>query len=249
MGAGGSAGTTAVTMSSGCGTEPAPEGDGSIEVDGMGRTYIVELPAGYDQNAAYPLILGFHGAGLDAQGFRGYFDLGTAAGDEAIVAYLDALGNPTGWQYNRDIPFAEAVLMQLKSQYCIDEARVFATGHSSGGYFTNALGCRLGDQLRAIAPVSGGAAVRTMCEGMPAAWIAHGASDNIVPTSEGQGARDFWAEHNGCDTSMSTPVDPSPCVAYSGCSANAPVHYCEYEGQHGPPMFAVEALWTFFRSL
>ena len=247
-GTAGSGSATAV-KSSGCGMAAAPAGDTSIEVDGMSRTYLVELPPGYDPDVAYPLILGFHGAGLDAKGFRGYFDLGAVAGDEAVIAYLDALGNPTGWQYNRDIPFAEATLAQLKSQYCIDEARVFATGHSSGGYFTNALGCRLGDQLRAIAPVSGGAALRTMCTGMPAAWIAHGDDDTIVATTEGQGARDFWAEANGCDTGMSMPVEPMPCVTYAGCSPEAPVRYCEYPGSHSPPSFAVEALWAFFRGL
>src|SRR5262245_2235183 len=236
-------------MSAGCGKDPAPAGTVNLDVGGMARLYIVDLPMNYDKTKAYRLVMAFHGAGLAAQSFKSFFKLTSKVGSEAIVAYLEALGNPTGWNYNRDLPYFDAVLTQLKMQYCIDESRVFATGHSSGGYFTNALGCQRGDVLRAIGPFSGGAAFKSNCQDKVAAWITHGGMDNIVDTMEGRDARDFGAEQSGCDTSMSMPVEPSPCVTYAGCDPINAVHYCECPGDHNLPSFGVQAVWAFFKAL
>lgn len=236
-------------MSAGCGKEPAPGGTVDLEVDGMARLYIVDVPASYDINKPYRLIMAFHGAGLAAQSFRSFFKLTPATQDEAIVAYLEALGNPTGWDYKRDIPYFDAVATQLKAQYCVDESRIFATGHSSGGYFTNALGCQRGNVLRGIGPFSGGAAFTANCQDHVAAWISHGNMDNIVPTMEGRSARDLWAKQSACDPSQPMPVEPEPCVTYAGCDPDNPVHYCEYDGDHNLPSFGVQAVWSFFKAL
>jgi polyhydroxybutyrate depolymerase len=236
-------------MSAGCGKDPPAGGSVDMDVDGMARLYIVDPPEGYDKSKPYRLIMAFHGAGLAAASFKSFFKLTPAVGGEAIIAYLEALGDPTGWEYKRDMPYFDAVLAQLESQYCIDASRVFATGHSSGGYFTNALGCQRGEVLRAIGPFSGGAAFTSGCKDKVAAWIAHGAMDDIVPTSEGRDARDAWAKQSGCDTAMSLPVEPTPCVTYAGCDASQPVHYCEYEGDHNLPKFGIQAVWSFFKAL
>jgi poly(3-hydroxybutyrate) depolymerase len=68
-------------------------------------------------------------------------------GDEAIVVHADALGAPTSWNNQADVPFFDALLAELTSSLCIDTERVFATG----GFFTNTLGCQSGDVPRAIA--------------------------------------------------------------------------------------------------
>jgi polyhydroxybutyrate depolymerase len=248
--AGGStAGAAPTMMSSGCGKDPAAAGEHDLEVGGKARLYIVDLPENYDKTKPYRLITAFHGAGLAAASFKSFFKLTPAVGGEAIVAYLEALGDPTGWDYQRDMPYFDAVLTEIETQFCIDESRVFATGHSSGGYFTNALGCQRGDVLRAIAPISGGAAFTSNCKDKVAAWIAHGAMDNIVPTDEGRDARDLWTKQSSCDADMPMPVEPESCVTYAGCDANNPVHYCEYEGDHNLPKFGTRALWTFFQAL
>jgi polyhydroxybutyrate depolymerase len=237
--------------SGGCGAA-AESGERMIATpDGM-RTYLVELPDGYDPDTPTPLVFGFHGATTSGRLFAsaGYGNLGSTLGDYAILVYPDALGMPTAWEAERDVPFIDQVLDALLDELCVDETRVFATGHSSGGFFSNALGCERGERIRAIAPVSGGGPFvfggRT-CEGEVAAWIAHGAMDMTVELMYGTDSRDFWTDASGCDLASSSPTDPDPCVAYTCDDADHPVVYCEYTGGHEWPRFAPAGISTFFR--
>jgi poly(3-hydroxybutyrate) depolymerase len=237
--------------SGGCGTA-AESGERTIATpDGM-RTYLVQLPTGYDPDTPAPLVFGFHGATTSGRLFAsaGYGNLGSTLGDWAILVYPDALGMPTQWEAKRDVPFIDLVLDALEAELCVDEARVFATGHSSGGFFSNAVGCERGERFRAIAPVSGGGPFvfggRT-CEGEVAAWIAHGSMDDIVDPMLGRDSRDFWAEANGCDLASSSATPPDPCVAYTCENTEHPVVWCEYGGAHEWPRFAPQGISTFFR--
>jgi poly(3-hydroxybutyrate) depolymerase len=245
--AGADAGPPPGTASEGCGTAPAPAGTVNLQVGSTQHLYIVGLPSSYDENQPYPLLMAFHGASIGAEFFRSFFNLAPAAGEEAIIVYLEANGGQ--WDYNRDLPYLDEVVSRLKAEYCIDEDRVFATGHSAGGYFSNAIGVRRTELLRAIAPISGGAQFRQDPDGTIAVWIAHGDADTIVQTSEGRSARDFWLEQNGCNANKSTPVEPSPCVSYADCAAGSPVHYCEFSGGHNIPTWAPQAVWDFFKAL
>jgi polyhydroxybutyrate depolymerase len=232
--------------SSGCGVEPAAAGSATMQVGGMERQYVVALPQAYDKSRPYPLILAFHGAGLSGPQFRNFFNLVTPVGADGIVVYPTGLGGQ--WDVRRDLPFVDALRMKLESSYCIDAQRVFATGHSNGAFFTNAIGCQRGDVLRAIAPMSGGQQQQaSACKGAPAVWISHGATDNIVATSYGRQTRDFWVKRNECDASMSMPVMPSPCLEYQGCTAGAPVRYCEYPGDHNLMANSAQSIWAFFK--
>ena len=233
---------------SGCGLDPIPSGSGTIQVGGMARTYQFSVPQGYNKSRNYPVVFGFHGAGVPASAFRTYFNMTQVVGPDAIVVYPEALGSPMAWNAQRDIPLFDALLTQFKAQYCIDDKRVFAAGHSSGGFFTHALGCQRGNVLRAIGPMSAGPPFGT-CVGQIAVWISQGNADPTVKPASGQMARDFWAKRNHCDTTMSKPVDPAPTVEYSGCDAGFAVRYCEYDGEHNLPSYAPKGIWDFFKSL
>lgn len=80
-------------------------------------------------------------------------------------------------------------------------------------------------------------------------FIAQGTMDMIYPLRAGRGTRDFWLRRNQCDSASSEAADPPPCVDYAGCSAGAPVRYCEYGGGHELPGFAASAVWSFFEAL
>src|SRR4051812_21072384 len=138
------------TQSSGCGLEPTPSGSGIIQVDGMDRTYQFSVPQSYDKNRHYPILFAFHGAGVPASAFRTYFNMTQVVGPDAIVVYPEALGSPMAWNPQRDLPLFDALLTQFKAQYCVDDKHVFAAGHSSGGYFTHAVGCQRGNVVRGI---------------------------------------------------------------------------------------------------
>ncbi len=94
---------------------------------------------------------------------------------EAIVVYMQGLKTPgqltdpeglrAGWQKekgdqnDRDLKFFDAVLLSLKTEYRIDERRIYSTGHSNGGGFTYLLWAERSETLAAVAP-SGSAALR-----------------------------------------------------------------------------------------
>ena len=256
-GASGSVGGGEVTPSAGCDSAPALEsGERSIEVGGETRTFILDLPSDYDESNPYPLLFGFHGRGFSAAEFRSasYGNLLSVAGDEAIVVHPDALGNPeAAWDVDSqvDVRFFDALLEELSDGLCVDEARVFAAGHSSGGYFTNLLGCERGDRLRAIAPVAGGGPFgdggAPDCAGPVSAWIAHAEDDETVLFQNGENSRDYWVESDDCDADSFDDVSPAPCVAYEGCSRGLAVNWCEYDGGHDWPSFAARGIWGFFQ--
>jgi poly(3-hydroxybutyrate) depolymerase len=242
--------------SSGCGQAPAFQG-GTYELDvgGLTRTFIVDIPSDYSQDERYPIVFGFHGRDFSGAEFRdaSYGDLLSAAGDAAILVHPDAT-EAGAWELDSqvDVEFFDAMLDVLSRGLCVDETRVFATGHSSGGYFTNVLGCQRGDVLRGIAPVAGGGPIidgeQPTCTGPVSAWIAHGEDDPTVPFLNGEGSLEYWLGSDGCDAESAESVEPDPCVAYS-CSAGFSVHWCAHAGGHDWPGFAAAGIWSFFESL
>lgn len=237
--------------SSGCGQLGSfSSGARTLQVDGVERSYVLDVPAAYAGNQPIPLVFAFHGATTSGALFRSAFygNLLSSMGDAAIVVHPDALGDPTAWDAAVDIAFFDALLAELGGNLCVDQARVFATGHSSGGFFTNTLGCLRGDVLRAIAPVSGGGPFGAAgCSGEVAVWLAHADNDETVPFDNGVRSRDRWLTVNGC-SDASVPAQPAPCVEYTGCSPGLPVRWCVYQDGHDWPDFGPEGIWGFFSS-
>jgi polyhydroxybutyrate depolymerase len=243
--------------SSGCG-QPAPaNGEQTLTIDGVERTFLLDLPDGYDPNVALPLVFGFHGATTSAMSFRSAFygNLLSAMSDEAIVVHPDALGDPTAWNNQADVPFFDAMLARLEQTVCVDQSRVFATGHSSGGFFSNTLGCQRGDVLRAIAPVSAGGPFGggAGCTGEVAVFLAHGENDMTVPFTTGEASRDGWLGRNGCEAAetaaTASPAADVECIDYGGCGDGLPVSWCVHQEGHSWADFLPEAIWGFFSSL
>jgi poly(3-hydroxybutyrate) depolymerase len=250
--------------SEGCGSAiMPPSGAQSMEVDGTTREFIVKLPANYDANRPYRLIFGWHGLGGSAMqvagGFGGGF-YGQATRSENSAVLIAGQGLPTmnangemggaGWPNTggRDVAFARKLVEFAQGHYCIDKSRIFSVGMSYGGIMSNTVGCQLGDVFRAIAPIAGAGPRtfgNTMCVGQVAAWIAHGNMDTVVSFDSGKASRDYWVMSNHCQ-SATTPVGPERCVAYEGCDAGHPVHWCEFDGEHTVPPFAADAIWSFF---
>jgi poly(3-hydroxybutyrate) depolymerase len=223
--------------------------DSSIQVTGMSASYIIDLPANYDKTRPYPLVMAFKGSSTTAEQLRGRLNLPAVAGSDAILLHPNCLGDAPSWLVSRDLPLFDTLLAQTLARYCVDERRVFAVGQGIGGYFANVLGCMRGDQLRAVAAFAPGVPPSYTCSGEVAAWMAQGKADTPTAVANGKTTSDFWGKRNGCDTTMSTPVDPSPCQEFVGCHARFPVRYCEYEGNLELPPFAGSGVWNFFKDL
>lgn len=232
--------------SAGCGKSDSPGSGNSftIDADGMSRSYIVASPSGYDANKPYKLVFAWHYLGGSASGIAlsGYYGLERMARGEAI--FVSSQGLNAGWGSPNDIPFATALVEWMKDNYCVDTTRIFSTGFSYGAIMSNRVGCSLGNEFRAIAPMSGSGPIgRGRCQGQVAALVTHGTSDAIVPFSGGQGSRDHWVMTNSCGG------DTSPdgaCVLYQGCDEGYPVKWCEYAGGHTQPRGAASLVWEFF---
>jgi poly(3-hydroxybutyrate) depolymerase len=241
--------------STGCGNAAAPTGviNGTIDAASLTRTYVLSVPEGYDPNTPIPLVFAWHGRGGNGTLARNYFGIEQQAAGGAIFVYPDGLQvdlGGTGWELqpgNRDLALFDALLAELAATYCIDEDRVFSTGHSFGGYFSNTLGCYRSDVLRAIAPVAGGGPHWPGCSGSVSAWLTHGINDAVVNFTEGENSRNHWLAADGCG-STTAAVSPSPCEAYDGCSAGTAVTWCPHGGGHEWPAFAAGGIWGFFAS-
>ena len=237
--------------SGGCGASP----DGlatTLTIGDQARSFVLALPDDYEPGKAYPLVFAWHGLGGSGALAASYFGLDGTAGSDAVVVYPSALvlpdyGGKTGWNLNPngyDFTFFDDLYTHLTDNLCIDEDRVFSTGHSFGGYMSNSMGCYRGHIFNAIAPVAGGPAFwYGTCSGSVSARVIHGSDDDVVALSEGQASVAHWRNSSGCSASTAATASAS-CVSFEDCSQD--VDWCEHGGEHEWPWFAASAVWDFF---
>lgn len=238
--------------------EPPESGLKTLAVDGEDRQYYLDLPSDYDPaGPAKPLIIGYHGTGGSYEAWLTNYRLRETVGDGAILVYPDARPNAAGtkqWDFADDFRMFEELLLHLPDNLVFDSNRVFVTGHSSGGGFTNEIGCRYGNRIRAIAPDAGGLTAFD-CVGAVAVLQIQGAKDSLVPPVIGQQAQRFWVLYNGFEIAGATPGAVAPCVDRAGgADTDYPVVWCLHqEGEgvtaHAWPSFANQAIWSFFQGL
>jgi polyhydroxybutyrate depolymerase len=231
----------------------------TIDVAGTKRAFILDVPDGVKPGAPVPLLFDFHGfrhSGAGVWNVSKFRDI--AARDPFVTVYPEglpvklgisgALWEGNGWEIgkidgNRDLAFVKAVLDDLERNYCIDEARVFSTGFSNGGFFSSLLGCAMSDRFAAVAPVSGGP-LNVKCVppyGIPI-LIHHGRLDDLIPPLRAHQSRDDWIRINECQGSTR-----NGCESYAECRHGAAVEYCEGDYGHTWPADATDRIWRFFR--
>jgi polyhydroxybutyrate depolymerase len=173
---------------------------------------------------------------------------------------------PADLDYIDDVALTLALVDELKSQYNLDETRIYATGFSNGGFFVQRLACEATDRLAAIATVGASLATDTlnacapngtipvlMINGMDdpsVAWYGSPESTPVAVTAA------FWSIVNGCDQKPSLTAQPDliddgthvHSEHYSNCQSDVEVILYAIEGGgHAWPMGnkAVQ-LWGLF---
>jgi polyhydroxybutyrate depolymerase len=252
--------------SSGCRLDTVAAGrrlSGHIEVGGVTRDYILDVPDSVRPHHPAPLLLDFHGFGhsgagvWDVSGFRA---LATTAGfitvyPEGLPVRLRIRGEELerpGWEMysiegNRDLALVRALLDDLERRYCIDRARIYSTGFSNGGFFSALLGCTMSDRIAAVAPVSGGP-LRVACtprRGVPI-LIHHGVRDELIPIAVARSARDDWLRVDQC-AAEEKESDGALCTRWNACRPGAVVEYCEEDVAHAWPPDATARVWEFLQ--
>ena len=247
--------------SAGCGKASPAVGKRMITTQGKNQSYWVAIPPSYDPMKPYPLGFAFHGFGLDDKtchdgsecpGFR------TVVGANAITVFPKSIS--AGWEYPvvylpQNVKYVEDLIALMKSEYCVDENRIFVSGVSSGGHFTHHLSCQLGDKLWAAIPIAAYLEPAAMmnCKGNPGQIHIRGITDSLA---KGRTARDWQAMRNGCATApagmeamekevqdaftMKLKPPKTMCLSYDGCTKNQ-LRYCVFSqityngGTHGWP--------------
>ncbi|HEX3695504.1 MAG TPA: hypothetical protein VH374_08935 [Polyangia bacterium] len=244
----GSAGETGAHTpmpSAGCGKPNPNMPKRTIMTGGMTGTYYVNLPANYDINKPMPLGFGFHGFNNQAclPGVSGGGECQGFPQLPAITVYMKSI--TAGWEgqpqpLGENLQYYHDVLNVMKTEYCVDEARIFIAGVSSGAQFIEHIACLDGDTLWQVTAVSGyidGASVNANCKGTPPVLVTQGATetggvDVTTPT--------MFAKRNGCSATppamyMQNLADMKAafnmgkedhrCMDWDGCTKN-PVRYC-----------------------
>lgn len=154
--------------STGCGTSEVGTGQllGGMTVEGVHRSWLLDVPPAHDGSTPLPLVIQLHGATVHPPFMvetTRFDQLGKTAG--FVVATPQGRGSTPYWlidvearepdisRANPDIAFIDALIDQLADDLCLDLARVYATGHSAGGDLASALACTLADRIAATASV------------------------------------------------------------------------------------------------
>lgn len=233
------------------GRRDGPAGASNDEHTADDITYAVRTPANYDPSILHPLLMVYAPAGTNrfrSERLTGLTFEATAAG--FVVAYADArrLSLPVIAELGR-IP------RWIGERWCVDEKRVYMTGHSDGGTVSLALGLLDGKHIRPAGVAPSGAGMRhadltTMqCPDRLPALILHGAEDRLFP-GYGAEAAAWLATCHACRLEDALPEpDAHGCRAYHDCRTGVNVTYCEHDGEHSRWPALNSVLLSFFKEL
>jgi polyhydroxybutyrate depolymerase len=192
-----------------------------INVDGTKRQYLLYVPPSATKGRPMPLLLVFHGGGghdYNMPRFTGFDEIAKSRG--FIVAYPDSMNRH--WNDGRqlssadDVGFVRALISEVERTYSVDTRRIYATGISNGGFFSQRLACDLADRITAVASVAATMPepLVPMCKpSRPVSvMFMQGTDDPLVHIDGGVVARTngrnisladatrFWIDHDGATT-------------------------------------------------
>jgi len=238
---------------------------------GINRFVHVHIPEGYDAGLDTPVLFALHGAGDTGGGFQKGAGLDKEADTYGfIVAYPSASTNnwAEGCNCNRpdldgvdDVGFMDQVIEQLDERFSIDRTRLFVTGFSQGGMFTQRLACERSGVFRAFSTVAGmiSEPLAKVCRPQHPVnlMMINGTNDTVLPfygipsgSFATKGAFEtllMWKDRNGCTGSLETESvrSASPVVflhSIKECDGNTDLKLYELVGgRHEWPTVNVDS--------
>jgi polyhydroxybutyrate depolymerase len=242
-----------------------------ITTSGAERTYLLRLPAGYEEGTPADVVFNFHGATSNAVSQFVYGDFRTLADRDGVIlvtpdankVFVDQDHDLAkywnhAWEANLrirdyDVDFILELVELIRSEYCTRDFH--AAGMSAGGDMVSALECLADSPFKAFAPVTYRYYNETECADAPPRPLIsfQGDQDAVVPIT-GSGKPWFdppmaeimqkWAEHNGCDPERLEKRVSDEVVHYwwAGCDASTEWYLIEGGGHTWPGAAALPVL-------
>lgn len=254
-------------MLAACGGEPTAVtygGGDYVEKVTVGlndRFYRVHVPATLTPGQPAPLILAYHGAGINAMQMEGHTGLDAVTDSAGIITVYpeSALGYwDTGGELADlgidDVAFTLKIIDRVSSAVAVDQDRILVVGLSNGASFVQRLGCVLADRILGFVSVSGTMfrVVANSChpERPVSALYILGTDDTFFPTDGSEtllptdSSVAVWARQDGCTGSRHTEMLPDTArdgtiayrSVYATCTAGVRVELDSIAGAgHGWP--------------
>ena len=270
-----SSSTPSVKKSVGCGKNlnGIKTGFFQINVNGKNRDYAIDIPNNYDPNKPYRLFYTSHwfggsakdvvngtvsNGGADNWAFFGLKRMANEAGEQAIFIAPSMDGSTWDLGGNgADHALFSKLLDYAKTNLCIDESRVFATGFSFGAMMSYSLSLTHQDEIRAVATL----AAANFVGDANSPWVPYpadskkkiaylgitGMSDGTCPfignkdkKMGGLYAALLHAQDNDCDIPAvpenidhTNPGSKSHVTYdFKNCAEGYPVRYITFDGGH-----------------
>jgi polyhydroxybutyrate depolymerase len=218
-----------------------------------GRSYLLHVPANLIGQSV-PLVLGLHGYGEPAaleesqSGWSRYADT-----RNFIAAYPVGLARfpfVPSWDWAErsvDVTFLRDVVADIAGTWCIDPARVHASGISNGGLMALRLACDAPDLFASVHAHAGGDPIipsPTAWTGSPctpsrpiALAITQAIADPASAYPAGVVTRDNWLARNGCPTTGTSEAGVLiEAITYKPCAAGVEVLWRVYPQSHHWPV-------------
>jgi len=243
--------------------------DGPI---GGARPARVVLPEGYDEARAWPLVLLLHGYSASGDLQDLYLGFSPAAARAGFITIIpDGTTSPAGLRFWNTSPawccdfwgsgvddagYLVGLVAEARARWHVDALRVYAFGHSNGGFMAHKLGCDHADVFAAIGSLAGSlpAAGADCTPSRPVSVLQiHGTLDATIvyggnadyPGAETVAAR--WASYDMCGAtpSIGDALDLDGVIAgaettpstWSGCGAGVTVALWTLAGSGHLPGF------------
>lgn len=200
---------------------PPTGGLRTLDVGGVQREYLLNVPARYTGGEPVPLLVNLHPLQGNAQRQRSDSRFDVLAEREGFILVtpeaINGVWTVTGFPVSsgaNDLGFIMALVEELSRTYNIDADRVYATGMSQGGFLSFDLACRHSSTFAAIAPVAAAMTPPMAQACRPTRPVpvlqTHGTTDTLVGYQNAQTAIQWWVNFNGAGAMPATTALPDP---------------------------------------